>query len=453
MFSELRKALAAPDSLIEELSGFSAYFHDATQHSAEPGALMIAESIADVIVAVCHCRDYGVPITTRGAGTGLSGGCVPSPGALLLSTERLDDIDIDPIRRLAVCGPGVITKDLQDLAATFGLTYPPDPASYTESTLGGNVAEGAGGLRCKKYGVTKDYVIGLEVVTASGETVQTGFFSGQRGLNIGDVLIASEGTLAIITRVAVRLTPIPPRGVTILAGFDSMPHAAQTVSDITAAGVIPAVLEFVDGDAIACVNSYTPTKGLDQAEALLLIETGGEQAALERTAIEKICRQNHASLLRTETDPDLAEGLWKVRRSVSTAVRAISRYAVSEDVVVPISRFPDLVRFVAEMNATSPLRINSFGHAGDGNLHVYFISAEGSPADLALIDEGIARLMHKTLALGGTITGEHGIGLAKRQFLEAEFDAPTLAAMKKFKDIFDPNHLLNPDKLFPPVGN
>lgn len=315
------------------------------------------------------------------------------------------------------------------------------------------MAEGAGGLRCKKYGVTKDYVIGLEVVTASGETVQTGFFAGQRGLNIGDVLIASEGTLAIITRIAVRLTPIPPRGVTILAGFDSMPHAAQTVSDITAAGVIPAVLEFVDGDAIACVNSYTPTKGLDQAEALLLIETGGEQAALERTAIEKICRQNHASLLRTETDPDLAEGLWKVRRSVSTAVRAISKYAVSEDVVVPISRFPDLVRFVAEMNAASSLRINSFGHAGDGNLHVYFISAEGSAADRALIDEGIARLMHKTLALGGTITGEHGIGLAKRQFLEAEFDAPTLAAMKKFKDIFDPNHLLNPDKLFPPVGN
>jgi glycolate oxidase len=453
MFEALRGALAAPDSLIEELSGFSNYFHDATQHTAEPAALLIAESVDDIIIAVRHCRDYGIPITTRGAGTGLSGGCVASPGALLLSTERLDDIDVDPFHRIALCGPGVITKDLQDLAATFGLTYPPDPASYTESTLGGNVAEGAGGLRCKKYGVTKDYVIGLEAVTAAAETVQTGYFSGQRGLNFGDVFIASEGTLGIITRIAVRLTPTPPRGITILAGFDSMAGAARTVSEITAAGIVPAVLEFVDGDAIACVNSYTPTKGLDQAEALLLIETGGEQSASEKTAIESICKRNRASLLRTEADPEKAESLWKIRRTVSTAVRAISRYAVSEDVVVPISRFPDLVGFVAEMNAASSLRINSFGHAGDGNLHVYFISADASPADLTRIDEGIACLMHKTLALGGTITGEHGVGLAKRQFLQDEFDAPTLAAMKKFKDIFDPNHLLNPDKLFPRDGN
>ena len=453
MFAELRRSLKAPDSLIEELSGFSDYFHDATQHSVEPAALLIAESVDDVVAAVRFCREHKLPITTRGAGTGLSGGCVASPGALLLSTERLDELDIDPVRRIALCGPGVITKDLQDLAATFGLTYPPDPASYAECTLGGNVAEGAGGLRCKKYGVTKDYVIGLEAVTAAAEMVRTGYFNGKRGLNIGDVLIASEGTLAIITKIAVRLTPVPPRGVTILAGFATMPNAAQTVSDMTAAGIIPAVLEFVDGDAIACVNSYTHTAGLDRAEALLLIETGGERASDEKAAIENICRKNRVAHLRTELDPVKAEDLWKVRRTVSTAVRSISKHAVSEDVVVPVSRFPDLVRFVAEMNAESPLRINSFGHAGDGNLHVYFISAEGSADDLKLIENSIARLMRKTVALGGTITGEHGIGLAKREFLEFEFDPPTLAAMQMLKDIFDPLHLLNPDKLFPTAGN
>ena len=453
MFSELRKRLEAPESLIEEFTGLSDYFHDATQHSAEPAALLIAESVEDVLETVRFCREHAIPITTRGAGTGLSGGCVASPGALLLSTERLDAIDIDPTGRIAVCGPGVITKDLQDLAATFDLTYPPDPASYTESTLGGNVAEGAGGLRCRKFGVTKDYVIGLELVTANAELIRTGWFSGKRGLNIGDLIIASEGTLAIITSIALRLTTIPPRGVTILAGFGTMPDAAQTVSDITAAGITPAVLEFVDGDAIACVNSYTGTGALDRVAALLLIETGGERATSEQAAIESICRKNHVGHLRTEPDPVKAEALWTVRRTVSTAVRSISRYAVSEDVVVPVSQFPALVRFVAEENAASPLRINSFGHAGDGNLHVYYISADGSEQDLILIDKGIERLLRKTVELGGTITGEHGIGLAKRQFLALEFDAPTLAAMRMFKDIFDPHHLLNPDKLFPPRGN
>ena len=218
------KELEAPESLIEEFAGLSDYFHDATQHSAEPAALLIAESVEDVLETVRFCREHAIPITTRGAGTGLSGGCVASPGALLLSTERLDTIDIDPTARIAVCGPGVITKDLQDLAATFDLTYPPDPASYTESTLGGNVAEGAGGLRCRKFGVTKDYVIGLELVTANAELIRTGWFSGKRGLNIGDLIIASEGTLAIITSIALRLTTIPPRGVTILAGFGTMPE-------------------------------------------------------------------------------------------------------------------------------------------------------------------------------------------------------------------------------------
>lgn len=451
-FSPLQKALSDPDRLLLEFAGDSVYRHDATEHRATPAAVLRAGSTDDVIAAVMFCKTHSIPITIRGTGTGLSGGCVASPGALVVATDEMDDLEINVDDRIAICGPGVITRDIQDMAARFGLTYPPDPASYAESTIGGNVAEGAGGLRCKKYGVTKDYVLGLEAVTAGGELLRTGIFAANRGFSTGDVLIASEGTLAIITRIAVRLTPLPGRGTTILAAFRSMPEAAQTVADLTVQGIVPTVLEFVDGDAIACVNEYEKAEGLDRAAAVLLIETSAEEPR-QAARIEDVCRANSVDYLRTESEPERADELWRVRRNVSNAVRAIAAYAVSEDVVVPISKFPDLVRWVGELNAGSPLRINSFGHAGDGNLHVYFISKDGSERDRRRIEAGIEALMRKTVELGGTITGEHGIGLAKREYLGLEFDPATLGAMRKIKDIFDPQNLLNPDKLFPPPVN
>lgn len=449
MLESLRSQLSSPDALITDLNGHDDYFHDATTHRAVPLGILIAGSTTDIIAAVRYCATHRIPITTRGAGTGLSGGCVVSPGGMVISTEKLTAMEIDPKRTLAICEPGVITKSLQDAAAMFGLTYPPDPASYAESTLGGNVAEGAGGLRCKRFGVTKDYVIGLEAVTASGEVLRTGFFNDYRGASIGDVLIASEGTLAIVIRIAVRLVPLPARGVTILAAFPHMRNAAQTVTDITTSGIVPTVLEFIDGDAAAASNRYEPIAGLEEAGAILLIETSGADHDEQRLAIESICQSNAAGLIRAEPDPTLAESLWTVRRNISKAIKAIGAHPVSEDVVVPNSRFPELVAFVAERNAVSPLRINSFGHAGDGNLHVYFVSADGSESDRALIDREIDLLMRKTIELGGTITGEHGVGLAKRGFLALEFDRVTLGVMRAIKDVLDPLNLLNPDKLFP----
>jgi glycolate oxidase subunit GlcD len=449
-FSELRKGLSRPDALITDLAGHDEYLHDATEFRASPLAVLRAYRTEDVVLAVSFARQHGLSITARGAGTGLSGGCVASPNGLILSTADLLDMEIDPNRRIAVCGAGVITKDLQDAAADYGLTYLPDPASYAECTLGGNVAEGAGGLRCKRFGVTKDYVEGIEAVLPDGSRLRTGVFADYRGLSLGDVLIGSEGTLAVVTRIAVRLSPIPARGATILAAFSTMTDAARTVTDITTSGLIPTVLEFIDGDAAACANAYERSQELEDAGSVLLMETSGENAAEETARITAMCEKNRAVIVRTEADPDRAEALWKVRRNLSKAVRDVAGFAVSEDVVVPNSRFPDLVSFVSRLNASSPLRINSFGHVGDGNLHVYFISESGSQEDLHLIADGIRVLMEETVRMGGTLTGEHGIGLAKREFLGLEFDPPTLDAMRAVKEVFDPRGLLNPDKLFMP---
>ena len=445
-----REQLRSPDSLITRTAPYEDYHHDATYYSAVPSLLLLAESEEDIAVAVRFCASHGIPITPRGAGTGLSGGCVPSTGALVLSTERLRSLSIQADRRVAICGPGVITKELKDAAEQLGLTYPPDPASYDESTLGGNIAEGAGGLRCKRFGVTKDYVRGLEAVLADGSLIRTGVFNKHRGFSIGDILIGSEGTLAIVTRIALRLIDIPCRGDTILVAFDRPRDAAQTVADITAAGIVPTVMEFLDGDAAACSNEYEKTEGLDNVAAILLLETSDIGRKTEATWIRQFCERNRCSYLRIEPDPEKAETLWQIRRNLSTAVKEIAGLRISEDVAVANSKFPELVDFVASMNLHSRLRINSYGHAGDGNLHVNFMAPSDSAEDLAEIERWVEKLMLKTIELGGTLTGEHGIGLAKKQYLGLEFDEPTLDTMVRIKSVFDPKYLFNPDKIFPP---
>jgi glycolate oxidase len=448
-FSSLGRSLTDPKRLVTDIADYETYYHDATPETTEPDAILFAESEADILQAVRFCTSHNVPIVPRGAGTGLSGGAVPSPHCLVLSTEKMRLLRIDPRSSTAHCGPGVITKHLLDAAAEFGLTYPPDPASYEESTLGGNVAENAGGLRCKRFGVTRDYVIGLKAVTMDGELLTTGVYSDDDGFGIGDVLIGSEGTLAIITEIAVRLIPIPAPGTTILVAFDNPSNAARTVTDITRSGIIPTVLEYIDGDAASCSNQYEKAEGLDDAAAILLIETPGEQGEAVSEQVAEICRRNNCSYIRTESDPDKADQMWKVRRNISKAVKSMAQIRISEDVAVPNSKFPVLIEFVNRLNATSSLRINSYGHAGDGNLHVNFMSMTGGEDEQRLIDEAIPVLLREAVKLGGTLSGEHGIGLAKQKFLGFEFDRPTLDGMRSFKTIFDPSDLLNPHKIFP----
>jgi glycolate oxidase len=424
------------------------YLRDASEIKGRPAAIFFAESENDVVEIINDCRVYHIPIVFRGTGTGYTGGAVPVDGCLVLSLERLKKIEIDPAGKLALCGPGVITLDLMKAAEKRGLFYPPDPASYDECTLGGNIAECAGGLHCKKYGVTKDYVIGLRAVTIQGEIIKTGIYSNGEIFDIAGVLIGSEGLLAAVTEIAVRLIDLPQAGMTILAAFDHEENAARTVSEITRQGIVPSVMEYMDGDAFACSANYEKVIDIAHAAAILLFETSGYDALLQAENINRICRQYQAVCLKSENDPVKAEKLWLVRRNLSKAVKASAVQKISEDVAVPPSRLPELVRFVSQLNAEYPVRINSYGHAGDGNLHVNFLAAGNSAEERQMIDDGIIRLFRKTLELGGTLTGEHGIGLTKKEFLPTEFDPATLGAMKAIKEIFDPENLLNPGKMF-----
>ncbi len=444
----LAAALGNPADLITDFSAHDDYLRDATEQRATPSAIVLAESERDVISAVRFCSSHKIPIVARGAGTGLSGGCVPVAGGLVLSTERIRHLRIEADRKRAICGPGVITKDLKDAAERHGLTYPPDPASYEECTIGGNVAECAGGLRCRRFGVTKDYVIGLRAITGDGEFMTTGVYNQHQGFNLGDIIVGSEGTLAIITEIIVRLIETPSVGSTILAAFDNARDAAQTVTDITSRGIIPTVMEFIDADAVACSLDYEKSEHLQKGMAALLIETSGEDVEQQTAAVRSFCEKNRCSLIRIESDREAADRLWQVRRNVSKAVKASALAKISEDTVVPNSKIPDLVDFVADMNRTSPLRINTFGHAGDGNIHVSFLSQTGSDEEMRLIEEGIETVLRKVIALGGTLTGEHGIGTAKSRYMHLEWDQPTLDFMKGIKEVFDPQGLLNPGKVF-----
>ena len=445
---KLTAELSPASQIITDFANHPEYLTDATPNVGSASAVVLAACEEDVVKTVNYGVAFNTPIVPRGAGTGLSGGCVPHDNSIVLSTQRINYHEIKADRRLAICGPGCITKDLMDAAREYGLTYLPDPASYEESSLGGNIAENAGGLRCKRYGVTRDYALGLRAVLADGSLLKTGCYSNSNTFNLNDLLIGSEGTLAIVTEITLELSPIPTRGCTILASFESAEGGGNTVADIILAGIVPTVLEFIDGDAAACSNQYEKNDGLENAGSILLIETDGDKDPEQLNRVKTICKNNQAVQLKTEPDSKLAEDLWRVRRNLSNAAKAAAELRLSEDVAVPVSRFSELVAWVAAENKSSGLRINSFGHAGDGNLHVNYLATTDDTINRDLIQKHVARLMHKTIELGGTISGEHGIGLEKREYLGLEFDRPTLELMKSLKRIFDPAGLLNPNKIF-----
>ncbi len=438
-----------PDSeLITDLTEYQQYLTDATGEDGQAIALFFPSNEEDIKTVLSRCCQLEMPIVPRGAGTGLSGGCIPHNNALVLSTERMTRLTVDPDRQIAYCGPGVITKQLQDEVTKHRLAYPPDPASYEESTLGGNVAENAGGLRCVRFGVTRDYIIGLKAVTINGLSFSTGIYNNNESFNLGDLIIGSEGTLAVITEIAVRLIPAVTTGTLMMITFDLAQKAAQTVTDITRAGIVPSVLEYLDGDAAACSNEYEQSDMLEDSAAILIIETDSAKSD-RQTKVENICRKNGAVAIHSESDQHQADSIWKVRRNISKAVSAMTNLRISEDVAVPNSKLPELVAYVDRLNTTSPLRINCFGHAGDGNLHINFLAVHGTKEEEKAMDIQIPEILNKALALGGTLSGEHGIGSAKRKYIDKEFDQPTLHLMTKIKDIFDPEKRLNPNKIFP----
>ena len=426
------------------------YSYDATRISALPSAVVRPSSAQEVSSIVCLANRERIPIVPRGAGTGMSGGSVPLQGGLVLSFERMNRIlEIDERNRMAVVEPGVITGDFQREVESRGLFYPPDPASHQFCTLGGNVAECAGGLRAVKYGVTRDYVLGLEVVLPTGEIIDTGSrtLKSVAGYDLTRLIIGSEGTLGVVTKIIVKLLPLPESTQTLAAYYPDIRSAAQAVAMIMAGAIVPRALELIDGGAIRAVENHLKQEIAHGAGAMLLAEVDGphEAAAADIGTLERICKRSGAVLVKRATDKSEQDQLWKIRRSISPALYTIKPRKINEDIVVPPSRVPDIIGEVQEIAKRYGLLIVTFGHAGDGNIHVnILVDEEEVPIAMKAVKEVFAAV----LRMQGSISGEHGIGLSKAHYLPMEAGKHALEAMQKIKRALDPNNILNPGKIF-----
>jgi glycolate oxidase len=448
-------SLLSPDYYSNRTEELVLYGSDGTNNpDTRPEAVARPGSTNEVVGIVKLAREHGIPIVPRGAGSGLSGGALPTQGGLVVVMNRFNRmINLDTENLVAEVEPGVITAEFQTVVEKEGMFYPPDPASRDFSTLGGNAAENAGGTRAVKYGVTRDYILGLEAVLGTGELVRTGVRTakGVVGYDLTRLLVGSEGTLAIITGLILRLLPKPEAKETVLAYFDDLYTAGQTVAAITAARIIPATLEFMDKSSISCVEGYLKM-GLDRtAGALLLVETDGsqDQALREAEKIADICRGNGArSVKRAETRIE-AENMWQARRALSPALFRAATGKFNEDIVVPRSRIPDMINRIENIADTFQLTIINFGHAGDGNIHVNVMFDRSNPRDVKKAEAAVREIMTATLELGGTLSGEHGIGTTKKNLIGLEISPESLALMKRIKKAFDPDGIMNPGKIFP----
>jgi D-lactate dehydrogenase len=414
-----------------------------------------ATSHAQVLETVRLCNEYNIPIVARGRGTGTTGSAIPVRGGLVLSLERMDRIvEMDAANRVMRVEPGAINQAVQDQAAEHGFFWPPDPTSSAYCTVGGNIALNAAGPRALKYGSTRENVLGLIAVTGKGDEIHTGTHTtkGVVGYDLTRLLIGSEGTLAIVTQATLKLTPLPESRRTLQAVYDSVRAAAAAVSRLMAQPITPCALEFMDAQAIEMIRNYSQAKLPQGAGALLMIELDGPEAAME-AAVAKISVAAHGegllSLAAAKTK-DEAAALWATRKALSPALRNIAPNKLNEDVVVPVSRIPELIDGLEKLSREFGIPIVNFGHAGNGNIHVNLLYDTQDPRQERNALPCLSKVFDLVLALGGTLSGEHGIGMAKRDYINRAIDPVTLDLMRAIKRQFDPRGILNPDKIFPP---
>ncbi len=418
-----------------------------------PDATVFADSVEQVAEIVRLANEERFAIVPRGSGTGLSGGSIPVESSIVLVLNRWNRIlEIDEDNLTVRVQPGVITAHIHQAVEKRGLFYPPDPGSMTICTIGGNIAENAGGLRGLKYGVTKDYVMGLQAVLPTGEVARFGEKNVKdvAGYNLKEMLVGSEGTLGIFTEALLKLIPKPQTYKTMLATFRRMEDAAQTVSDIIAAHIIPATLEFLDRTTINCVEDFAHIGLPRDIDALLLIEVDGHPAQVEdeAEAIFPICKKSNALEIKIARDEAEALELKTARRSAFAALARVRPTTILEDATVPRSKIAPMVRKIQEVAEKHQLTIGTFGHAGDGNLHPTALINERNKDELERAEKAFEEIFEFALQNGGTITGEHGVGLAKKRFLEQWIDKGARLMMQRLKDALDPNHVLNPGKVF-----
>ena len=448
------RAIVGSENVLTSPEDTIPYGFDGTAALKGPVSVVVLPGSTEEISAVVKfAAEYGRAIVTRGSGTGLSGGSVPSEGCIILCLTRLDKIlSVDAANLTVRAQCGVITAAIDAAVQKHGLFYPPDPGSMKISTIGGNVAENSGGLRGLKYGVTRDYVMGLEVVLPDGRIAQFGnaCVKDVAGYSMKDLFIGSEGTLGIITEVLLKVLPRPAARRTMLASYDRMEDAAQTVSDIIAAKIIPCTLEFLDRMTIGCVEDYAKIGLPRDCEALLLMETDGHPAAVAEEAEQMLAlaRARGARDVRVARDDAEALQLASARRSAFSALARVRPTTILEDVTVPRDKLAEMVAFVAEVAKKHNLLVGTFGHMGDGNLHPTFLTDERNTEEMARVHEALEDIVTKTLALGGTITGEHGVGLAKKAWLRRQVGENSHDLMREIKRAWDPHNLLNPGKIF-----
>lgn len=439
------------DSVIREPRKVREYGKDAGEYVHSPDLVVDATTVDQVQALLRLANHYHFPVTPRGLGTGVAGGSVPLRGGVVLLLSGMNRIiSIERNNLIAIVEPGVINLDLKNAVQSKGLFYPPDPASLDTCSIGGNAATNAGGPSCVKYGTTRDYVLGIDVVLPSGEKIDVGVQTrkGVVGYDLLHLLIGSEGTLGIITKLILKLIPLPEATTTLVAFFPQLTEAMDAVTNVLIHGYVPSAIEFLDRRCLELIGDLLPFNGADKAGAFLLVETDGIPTVIEREieAIGHICMTSGALNVMLAPDSQKRNRMWEIRREVALRIEHNSPVYVPEDVVVPISRIAEFVSYLPEFERQHDIKIYSFGHAGDGNIHLN-ITAEDE-AQKHRVEEGIERILVRVLSMGGTISGEHGIGIAKKQYLPLELSPESMRLQKEIKRIFDPNYILNPGKIF-----
>jgi glycolate oxidase subunit GlcD len=450
---EKLKQIVGAENVLVEPEKVEPYGADAVKEKFPPEAVVFPETTEEMFEILKLANQYVFPVTARGGGVGYTGGAVPVDGGIVIGTDRMKKIiEINPDDLYVICQPGLTTFELQQAVEKHGLLFPPDPASYKDSYIGGNIAENAGGMRTPKYGVTKHSVLGLEVVTATGEIIRTGGRTVKNvvGFDLTGLMCGSEGMLGIITEATLKLLPMPEATSTVRASFKTMEEACKVLTKFTPEGLLPMAMEVVDKHCIKAIEENFAFGLSPDAGAILIVAVDGFREEVEKNAqtIERILQENGGfDILRSKTKEE-EDKLWDVRRAISPSLMKYGTLKINEDVVVPRSRVPELIRQVEEIGRKHNTFVANFGHAGDGNIHVNFLCNRDDAESIARARECVKETFALSVALGGSISGEHGIGYVKAAYLNMAIDAPTLEIMKNIKKVFDPKGILNPGKMF-----
>jgi D-lactate dehydrogenase len=440
-----------PDRFYTDPVDCYTYAYDNSRKIFPPDAVLFPLTSQEVQYIVSLCNQYRIPLIPRGRGTGTAGGSLPEFGGIALSMERmLNIISVDPANRVIVAEPGVLNQSIQDAAKTYGFFWPPDPSSAMFSSIGGNIATSAGGPHAVKYGTTREHVLGLKAVTGAGDFITTGCYTtkGVVGYDLTRLLIGSEGTLAVITEATLKLTALPSVIAGITAHFRDLPSCTSAIVKIMSLPQLPSALEFLDSGSLNLIRGRYPDMLPSDTNAMLMIEVDGSSNDISdaMTAILDACQAD--GLIQASQVENIA-ALWKARKALSPLLREIAPKKINEDVVVPVNTLPEFLAGLTQLSSQYQLSNVNFGHAGNGNIHVNLLINPNDPEEVTRAESCLNEIFNLVIKLRGTLSGEHGVGSEKRAFVTKEIDGVTLNLMKNIKQLFDPNNILNPGKLFP----